>query len=124
MTEETRVVTISTLEIVRAAWPIVTFVMGLIWAQINVYFKLKSLAKEHDHFKNTQYEKDRQQILDAIRKLSDSQDVSEKALEAELKSLRTAIENKFDKFSEQMLQMNITLAELKARSYPKTPGQS
>ena len=128
---------ISTLELMRTAWPMFVFIVGIIWGQINVFFKVKELdkdllasrkdiesrgdvaANELKEFRTREYERDKLNILSAIQKITDVQQANERRMEGKLDAFKSNTDIKLDKLSDQMTSNAIILAEIRGRSYPK-----
>lgn len=110
---------LSTMNLIQRAWPvIITMVLTILWlAEVNS--RSRRTQEDFKDFKEREYEKDKADLLGAIRSVQDSQERSEEKLEAKLDQMATKSEVQLNKLYDQLNQANFLLAEVKGRLYPK-----
>lgn len=116
--------TISTIEVVRAGWPIVLGLIGAIVYIANVAFQSKQTAADFKSFKEKDYTDDKHEFSDSIKMLAETQRRAEEKLEARLNQMASKSDAQLNKVYEKLNETNILLAEMKGRLYPKSQDQN
>lgn len=130
---------ISTVELLKAGWPIVVFAIAVVWALITQYFATKSHEKfiattyvedrksiflaikdsgdDFTKFKDRDYPEDKKMLLDAVQKLQASQEQGERRMEDKLDKMESKTDSKMQQIYVEVNSTNKLLAELKGRLY-------
>lgn len=115
--DQTQVATISisTVEVIRAAWPIVVgLVLSLLYIAA-IHHRSVSTQASLKSFKEDEYTKDLQAIDSSIKDLRRSQERSEEKIEQKLDKMNQEQLKQADKIYQRINDSNMLLSELKGR---------
>lgn len=105
---------ISTLEIIRAGWPILVALLGGFAALVTLRVSHSRLEKDFEAFK-TKVQSDDKEFMMAVEKIRHENQASERRLEDKLDRLDDKTDNKLAKIYEVVNETNNILAEIKGQ---------
>ena len=106
---------VSTVEVIRAAWPIVVAMIGAVIWLARLSFMAHQNKQDFKDFKEKEYAKDQSEVVNAVKELRDSQKASEEKLEEKLDAISLRHDVQLNKVYEEINKSNILLAKMEGQ---------
>lgn len=111
---------ITTLDILKASWPLVLSLVSLTVWLASLSFSAKRTEKDFREFRTLEYTADMSELSRAIKEVQASQERSEEKLERKLDLMSSRSDSQLQKVYDELNKTTILLAELKGRLYSKS----